>query len=204
MLSRCSSSLFRGGQSKAATSTCTAVKLTPSSSIIESHPAIIVAQLKQHISTLSQSQSYITMENNLEEHSSPFVAYDLASWSVDINSAKSIAGAFKLRKNVRLRRGKTRQDTTATYILPAWLSNRAWQWRQYEKYSGWRTVLQTYRVIPGDSPLFGFAEQGDIEGVRKLFKNKQASVSDKSDLFEKTALHVGSLFPRLCEIPLSV
>jgi len=95
-----------------------------------------------------------------------------------------------------VRRAKRRQRSTygfsALCRLPNWLNHAAWEFAGYKAYSGWKFHLDTFRILPKDSPVFNYAKSGNIEGLQLLLSKRQASPFDRDSEQGKTALHVSS------------
>jgi hypothetical protein len=169
-------------------------QLTISSTLVETQSSMIVAQLSQNMASILSS-SQVHLENTSEKVAGSSSMMDNYSYSYDdrkpnLSQLCYVLGRIRYKSTHRIHNGKTLREVVATYYLPPWLSSSAWHWRQYEKYSGWRTVLQTYRIVPDDSPLFESAFRGGVESIRELLANKQAFVTDKNRTYEQTALHV--------------
>lgn len=62
--------------------------------------------------------------------------------------------------------------------------------------NGPQVSLQMPRVVDDSAPIFTFAIQGDISGLKKLFRDGLASPYDVAASNGRTALHVGIPTPR--------
>ena len=80
----------------------------------------------------------------------------------------------------RYRRGK-HADTPAFRVrikLPTLFSSRVWEIARVDAEQGWDLYFRTYSVHPWDSLIFHGCESGDLEGVRRLIRNGEASLLD--------------------------
>lgn len=162
------------------------LNLSSHRNLIETQPAVAVKQETGQMLDLMSKPSHLDIENsktiikaviNIHRWTSPFTIHP-------------VLGALRYHWNSGVKEGKSYHDFKVVYYLPVWASDRVWYWRLYEKYSGWRTILHTYRVMPRDSALFDFAEHGNVEGIRALLERKEASVTDRENEYQGTALHV--------------
>lgn len=71
--------------------------------------------------------------------------------------------------------------------------------RAFSLYS--QTALRDSRVVPSTSPIFKYAQRGDVEQLWNLFDQGLASPFD-TDCLGYTPLHVRSLFILVCHITL--
>ena len=86
-------------------------------------------------------------------------------------------------------RSPSAQSTKAAYRFPTWLA----ACRITVSLGRPSACLRAVRVVPNDAPIFIYAETGDVEGLKMLFKSGLASpwdVNDKGD----TALWVSPTF----------
>ena len=60
--------------------------------------------------------------------------------------------------------------------------------------AGWDFSIRTYNVFTSDSPAAEYARQGDVEGLRQLFQDRQVTPFDREITEGKTLLHVGFLY----------
>jgi hypothetical protein len=76
---------------------------------------------------------------------------------------------------------------------PYWFINtcRAWELFAYNGNSSWMFTIRAYNVIPPKSPVMEYVEHGNVEGIQKLFMDRQASPFDR-DPHDFTLLDVGS------------
>ena len=66
---------------------------------------------------------------------------------------------------------------------PTWLLgiSRAIEIYDTRARTGWTFTIRVYNIVPGDSPQFEMAENGDIAGIQQLFSTKQASPFDRAE-----------------------
>jgi len=62
--------------------------------------------------------------------------------------------------------------------LPALFSSRVWEIARIDAEQGWDLQFRTYNVRPLDSLIFWYCEIGDLEGVKGLIWNGEASLLD--------------------------
>lgn len=62
--------------------------------------------------------------------------------------------------------------------LPALFSSRVWDIAHFDAKQGWDLRFRTYNVRPWDSPIFRCCRKGDLEGVKNLVRNGDASLLD--------------------------
>ena len=78
-----------------------------------------------------------------------------------------------------------------TYQFPQWLLGRSVSFTDmWHPLNGHNINLKTPRVISARSEVFVFAQQGNIEGIQRLFQDQKASPFDVSDSEGRSALHV--------------
>lgn len=76
------------------------------------------------------------------------------------------------------RSGGSRSGSGFTFVIPSWFSNRVWRIAATRASCGWDFRVRTYTVRPRDSPIFQCITQGDLDGVRRLIANGEASPLD--------------------------
>lgn len=64
--------------------------------------------------------------------------------------------------------------------LPAVFSSRVWEIARIDAEQGWDLYFRTYNVRSDNSPIFEFCREGDLEGVKELISNGEASPLDVS------------------------
>lgn len=62
--------------------------------------------------------------------------------------------------------------------LPKWFSQKVWDLTVQVSTFGWQTNLVTFNIVPNDSLVFQYAEDGDLCGIRSLFSQGLASPLD--------------------------
>jgi len=146
-------------------------------------------QLSNFIITISQNQrnpisDRLTASTHLD-------IYTTNDRTPKRSTVKFAFGTIRYQKTHRPWNKNIHLEIIITFLLPAWLSNRAWQWIQYTKYSGWRTIIQTFRIVNNCSPIFEFSREGNVKALRELLGSKKAFLTDRAnDSRESTALHV--------------
>ena len=91
-----------------------------------------------------------------------------------------------------------------TYYFPSWIpyvSRVVSFMDSWNGLDGHQVFVNFPRIIPADAELFVLAQRGHIEGVRRLFEDKKASIYDVSDSEGRSALHVSEVLLReLCSM----
>jgi hypothetical protein len=82
------------------------------------------------------------------------------------------------QKMCRPRRGLS---TSITYQFPRWLLMRAVSLIVSSTNAGPELLLRTLRVLPPNAEIFRLVINGDLEGVKTMFSNGQASIHDIDD-----------------------
>jgi hypothetical protein len=75
--------------------------------------------------------------------------------------------------------------------FPTWFSNRVWEIQSQKAYSGWDFKLRTYNIVSRNSEIVDAIRHDNIEHMRRLFIEKQASPFDRAsryDLFEVSTM----------------
>jgi hypothetical protein len=62
--------------------------------------------------------------------------------------------------------------------LPALFSSRVWEIARIDAEQGWDLCFRTYNMRPLDSLIFQCCKKGDLEGVKRLIWNREASLLD--------------------------
>lgn len=79
----------------------------------------------------------------------------------------------------RMRRFARSEQVFNLRITLPWLFSQAiWDFSVRRSYRGWEMVLQCENVVSYDSPVFYYAEKGDVLAVRRLFAEGRASPYD--------------------------
>jgi hypothetical protein len=79
----------------------------------------------------------------------------------------------------------------ASYVFPSWLMERAVHFvLSVSRMGGIQIGLATPRTVPGDSPIFQCAIEGDLMGMQRLFGDGLASPFDVAQSTRRTVLHV--------------
>jgi hypothetical protein len=84
----------------------------------------------------------------------------------------------KPKRNVRI----------LTVRLPKWFLHRQYDLQLMRATSGWPFTLNVRTIVPTDSPFFEACRDGDIETIKSLLSNQQASIYDR-DPHGFTAFH---------------
>lgn len=84
---------------------------------------------------------------------------------------------------------RRRQRHRILFRTPSWFFNKAWEISSLQAYSGWTFTLRSLNVIPFDSPIFRYSENGDLQALRDLFSQNVASPFDCNE-YGRTALQV--------------
>nr|KAK5447113.1 hypothetical protein LTR18_002692 [Exophiala xenobiotica] len=78
----------------------------------------------------------------------------------------------------------------ASYVFPPWLLERAVHFvLSVTRTGGIQIGLATPRTVPGDSPIFQCAIEGDLMGMQRLFGDGLASPFDVAQSTGRTVLH---------------
>ncbi|KAJ9501355.1 hypothetical protein H2202_003149 [Exophiala xenobiotica] len=78
----------------------------------------------------------------------------------------------------------------ASYVFPPWLLERAVHFvLSVTRMGGIQIGLATPRTVPGDSPIFQCAIEGDLMGMQRLFGDGLASPFDVAQSTGRTVLH---------------
>lgn len=137
--------------------------------------ALTDSSSEARVSTLSASKAIIATIKRCEE--------------MEL-SVRSFLASFRYSSGARYKNGVLLRNLLAVIQSPYWISNKTWNFGGFETLTGWKFTFQTYRVVPPDSPLFFFAQTGNVQGIKKLFSSRQAFVTDRRDFFGDSALHV--------------
>lgn len=78
----------------------------------------------------------------------------------------------------------------ARYQAPKLLFNLAIEAQVCRQRSAWNIQIRTYNFVPWESPVFAFARENNLEGLRELLRRRKASPYDKDSKWGQTALHV--------------
>jgi hypothetical protein len=130
-------------------------------------------------------------DNNNTELILPTPCYrDQQEWFRTSSWFQYILGSLRYEVRKQRRNGKEGRNIVAKVQVPRWISNLVWECRGNEEATSWRFTFQAYRIVPWNSPLFKFAENGNVEGIQELLSSHQALVNDRADFQGRTALHV--------------
>jgi hypothetical protein len=102
---------------------------------------------------------------------------------------KRVVPVSNRSKNAQSQGEEERDEISAFFRAPAWLINRACAIEGRRAYPGWNFSLSTYNIIPGESLVFRYAQNGTVNDLHELFQNHLASPFDM-DEFGHTVLHV--------------
>jgi hypothetical protein len=83
--------------------------------------------------------------------------------------------------NQKMCRPRRELSTRITYQFPNWLLMRAVSLLISSTSAGPELLLKTLRVLPPDAEIFRLVTTGDLEGIKAMFSNGQASVNDVDD-----------------------
>jgi hypothetical protein len=155
------------------------------SAMIQAQPELIVARVSSHVTRLiinngqPQDSSLASHPESSTTRSTNLVATQYNTWTTSSSWMRYLLGSYEYWKQNRQHKGKEREEFSAKLTVPFW-PERMWDCRGYETLSGWRVNLQTYRILPINSPFFNAVEDGDIDTVRTILANRQASVTDRA------------------------
>jgi hypothetical protein len=95
----------------------------------------------------------------------------------------------------------TRTAKVFTVRLPKWFLHRQYEVQLLHTTSGWPFTFKACSIVPYDSPFFEACQDGDIETIKFLLANKQASIYDR-DPEGFTAFHfaIGYLQLEVCKL----
>jgi hypothetical protein len=175
-------------------------RLTFSSAMIQLQPEIIVARVSSHVNSLIidnrrvQDLALTCRPESSTTTSTSVVVEQYNNWTASSSWMRYLLGSYEYWKRKGQYKGREREELGAKLTIPFW-PERMWDCRGYETLSGWRFNLQTYRILPDSSPFFKAVKSGDINLVRTMLANRQASVTDRctDGVFEGTALHVSDI-----------
>jgi hypothetical protein len=66
--------------------------------------------------------------------------------------------------------------------LPIWVTSKVFEIQGKRAYGGWQWVFRTYNIRPCDDPVFEFAKDGDLDGLRQVFSSGIASPFVRDEL----------------------
>jgi hypothetical protein len=175
-------------------------RLTFSSAMIQLQPEIIVARVSSHVKSLiidnrrPQDLALACRPEKFTTTPTSVVVEQCNNWTTSSSWMRYLLGSYEYWKRKGQYKGREREELGAKLTIPFW-PERMWDCRGYETLSGWRFNLQTYRILSRSSPFFKAVTNGDINLVRTMLANRQASVTDRftDDHFEGTALHVSDI-----------
>ena len=107
--------------------------------------------------------------------------------------AVGVSGSTILRRKCSERKCRRAPTTTLTfaYFFPSWYRLQAFQaLLAFSASKGVTWSLRPQTIVDGESDIFNFAVQGNIEGIRRLFVERRASPFDVSASNGRTALSV--------------
>lgn len=70
------------------------------------------------------------------------------------------------------------RQTLRSAQLPLWLLRRRIDLYTSQTHSGWDCSLSIYNVRPSDAPIFRYANEGNIDAIKRLFQGNMASPYD--------------------------
>jgi hypothetical protein len=158
--------------------------LTFSSAMIQLQPELVVARVSSHMDALiidSRRSQGLTLACHPE--SSPtrptnVVVKQNNSWTTSSSWMRYLLGSYEYWKRKEQYKGRDREELGAKLTIHFW-PERMWDCRGYETLSGWRLNFQTYRILPSSSASYIAVENRDINLVRTMLANRQASVTDR-------------------------
>jgi hypothetical protein len=158
--------------------------------MIKMQPEIIVARLSTMNKTVHQPEEDKVVETESSENSSVVVSKQYEYWTSSRTWMQSLIGSIEYQKRRLKRMGRQTEEMSLKYQLPDWLAYQAWEVGAYRDRSAWRLNLQTYRVLPGDAPIFESVRAGDLQRVRHLLSTRESYVNDRHKDDGRTPLHV--------------
>jgi hypothetical protein len=84
-------------------------------------------------------------------------------------------------------------EVTIRICTPAWLFGKIYEINKVRDSWTCQFNLRSYNILPDDALVFDYAAGGDIEGLKRLFRSKQATPFDREATSGYTALHVSSI-----------
>lgn len=88
----------------------------------------------------------------------------------DLTSVVRTAG-----KDERPRPWKAQYKWTRWRAFHSLLLNRAWYLQICKSQHGWQFSMSVYAVVPSESPVVKYTEEGNIKELQRLFSSGQAS-----------------------------
>jgi hypothetical protein len=76
--------------------------------------------------------------------------------------------------------------------LPIWVTSKVFEIQGKRAYGGWQWVFRTYDIRPCGDPVFLFAKDGDLDGLRQVFSSGNVSLFAR-DKLGMTLLSVSGL-----------
>ncbi|KAI9647884.1 hypothetical protein NHQ30_004272 [Ciborinia camelliae] len=147
---------------------------------------------KNFFSTVGTSNGVATFsdpENSKSEPQDSLVCHPekqtLARYSETYSSSTwsgYFLGSGKLRTQEQKQKRKRLRKIEATYHLPVWLSNRAWQCMYTKDLSAlrWNFNIETHRTLDTNgSEFFACLYKGDVFGVQRMLENRTGFVNDR-------------------------
>lgn len=153
-----------------------------SRTLIRLQPDIIMAKLTQLSITLPAPSNESSQRSSLvHAESAPYGQ----SWLVSdlfgtIRYSRRRYSTIKRRHLDKPGRKEEQEEIVAQYYAPAWLLNRAWSIQALHASSGWTFSPRSYNVIPPSSMIYQYLDEHNVDGVRELFKRREASPFDCS------------------------
>lgn len=78
--------------------------------------------------------------------------------------------------------------------LPIWVTSKVLEIQGKRAYGGWQWVFRTYNIRPYGDPIFKFAKDGDLDGLRQVFSSGIVSPFVRDEL-GMTLLSVSVISP---------
>ncbi len=168
--------------------------------MIQLQPEIIVARVSSYVNSFMidtrpvQDIALSCRQESFTTTSTSVVVEQYNNWTTSSSWMRYLFGSYEYWKRKGQNKNREREELGAKLIFLFW-PERMWDCRGYETLSGWRFNLQTYRILPLYSPFFEAVDNGDINIVRTMLADKQASVTDRGTHgpLEQTALHVSDI-----------
>ncbi|KAJ5137063.1 hypothetical protein N7448_005617 [Penicillium atrosanguineum] len=66
--------------------------------------------------------------------------------------------------------------------LPIWVTSKVLEIQGKRVYGGWQWVFRTYDIRPHGDPVFRFAKDGDLDGLRQIFSSGKVSPFVRDEL----------------------
>ena len=143
------------------------------------------AALLQQLELLRMSGSSLRPSHNNKISVAECQTVQLAQDSGCSDEAIGLEKALAKYRQARACKAKANSRPSRYAItLGNWLTGHIWNLALTRSEGSWTCSIQTWNVIPGDSPIFQFCADGNLDGVQRLTLGGQASFMDCNDLGE--------------------